>query len=138
MVPFYGWGSTASRIQWHYKETVYYLPQVPRNSWYSQYQGYLDSTALPLSCFRKCSQYQRMKYFEYIVDKIGKTCSPDGNHHIFSADLTRLTKMFFLSCIYLYILNMYAETASYRPLSLYFFFHNLLWVNIILLANNAG
>ena len=64
-----------------------------------------------------------MKYFEYIVDKTGKKCSPNGNHYIFSADLARLTKMFSLSCMYLYILNMYAETASCKPLSLYFFFH---------------
>ena len=26
MAPFYGWGSTASRLQSHYKETVYFLP----------------------------------------------------------------------------------------------------------------
>ena len=30
MAPFYGWGSTA--------EAVYFLPQVPRNFWYSFYQ----------------------------------------------------------------------------------------------------
>ena len=71
----------------------------------------------------KCPQYQPMKYFEYIVDKIGKKCFPNGNNYVFSGDLTRLTKMFSLSCIYLYILNMYTETVSYRPLSQYFFFH---------------
>ena len=26
MLPFYGWGSTASRLQSHYEETVYFLP----------------------------------------------------------------------------------------------------------------
>ena len=26
MAPFYGWGSTASRLQSHYKKTVYFLP----------------------------------------------------------------------------------------------------------------
>ena len=26
MAPFYGWGSTASRLQGHYKEVVYFLP----------------------------------------------------------------------------------------------------------------
>ena len=26
MAPFYGWGSTASRIQSHYEEAVYLLP----------------------------------------------------------------------------------------------------------------
>ena len=26
MAPFYGWGSTASRLQSHYKEAVYFLP----------------------------------------------------------------------------------------------------------------
>ena len=57
-----------------------------------------------------------------LLDKIAKKCSPNGNRYIFSADLTRLTKMFSLSCLYLYILNMYAKTASYRPFSLYFFF----------------
>ena len=31
---FYRWGSTASRLQNHYKEVVYVL-HVPRNSWYS-------------------------------------------------------------------------------------------------------
>ena len=57
-----------------------------------------------------------------ILDKIGKKCSPNGNHYIFSADLTRLTKMFSWSWIYLCILNMYARTASYRLFSLYLFF----------------
>ena len=56
-----------------------------------------------------------------ILDKIGKKCSPNGNHYIFSVDLTRLTKMFSLSCINLYILNMYAKTTSYRPFSQYSF-----------------
>ena len=26
MGPFYGWGSTASRLQSHFEEVVYYLP----------------------------------------------------------------------------------------------------------------
>ena len=26
MAPFYGWGSTISRLQSHYEETVYFLP----------------------------------------------------------------------------------------------------------------
>ena len=26
MAPFYGWGSTASRLQRHYEETAYFLP----------------------------------------------------------------------------------------------------------------
>ena len=26
MAPFYGWGSTASKVQSHYKEVVYFLP----------------------------------------------------------------------------------------------------------------
>ena len=26
VAPFYGWGSTASRLQSHYKEVVYFLP----------------------------------------------------------------------------------------------------------------
>ena len=60
--------------------------------------------------------------FPEIPGTHSKKCSPNGNPYIFSADLTRLTKMFSLSCSYLYILNMYAKTASYRPFSLYFFF----------------
>ena len=35
IVPLYGQGSTASRLYGHYKETIYFLPQVPRNLWYS-------------------------------------------------------------------------------------------------------
>ena len=26
MTPFYGWGSTVSRLQSHYEETIYFLP----------------------------------------------------------------------------------------------------------------
>ena len=26
MAPFYGWGSTTSRVQSHYEEVVYFLP----------------------------------------------------------------------------------------------------------------
>ena len=44
--------------------------------------------------------------------------APMGHH---SADLTRLTKVFSLH-VSIYR-NMYSETASYRPLALYFFFH---------------
>ena len=44
--------------------------------------------------------------------------APMGHH---SADLTRLTKVFSLH-VSIYR-NMYSETASYRSLSLYFFFH---------------
>ena len=29
--PFYGWGSTVSRLQSHYKETVYFLPLGPQD-----------------------------------------------------------------------------------------------------------
>ena len=37
MVPFYAWSLTASRLQSHYEEAVYFAPllKVPRNSWYS-------------------------------------------------------------------------------------------------------
>ena len=31
MAPFYGWGSTASRLQSHYKETIFFLPGSPQN-----------------------------------------------------------------------------------------------------------
>ena len=30
MAPFYGWGSTVSRLQSHYEETVYFVPLSPR------------------------------------------------------------------------------------------------------------
>ena len=30
MAPFYGWGSTVSRLQSHYEETVYFLPLSPQ------------------------------------------------------------------------------------------------------------
>ena len=33
--PFYGWHSNASRLRSHYEETIYSLPLVPRNFWYS-------------------------------------------------------------------------------------------------------
>ena len=29
MGPFYGWGSTASRLQSHYEETVHFFPEIP-------------------------------------------------------------------------------------------------------------
>ena len=32
---FYGWGSTVSRLQSHFEETVYFLHSVPRILWYS-------------------------------------------------------------------------------------------------------
>ena len=35
MAPFYGWSSTASRLQSHFKEAAYFLALVPRISWYS-------------------------------------------------------------------------------------------------------
>ena len=31
MVPFYGWGSTVSKLQSHYEETVYFLPLSSQN-----------------------------------------------------------------------------------------------------------
>ena len=31
MAPFYGWGSTVSRLQSHYEETVDFLPLDPHN-----------------------------------------------------------------------------------------------------------
>ena len=34
-----------------------------------------------------------------ILDKTEQKCSPNGNHYIHSADLTRLVKVFSLSCI---------------------------------------
>ena len=30
MASFYGWGSTISKLQSHYKETVYFLPLIPQ------------------------------------------------------------------------------------------------------------
>ena len=40
--------------------------EVLRNPWYSQHQGYLALTTLPLSCFKYYPQYQPMEYFDYI------------------------------------------------------------------------
>ena len=126
MVSFYWWGSTASRLLTHYEEAVYYLyfifkfPEISgthsiRVTWPQQPYHCPASGNDP-----NINQWNILS----IIDKIGKKCSPNDDHFIFSADLTRLTKMFSLSCIYLQILNMYADiTASYRPFSLYFFFH---------------
>ena len=33
MAPFYGWGSSASRLQSHFKEAVYFLPPFSNISW---------------------------------------------------------------------------------------------------------
>ena len=35
ITPFHGWGSTAAWPHNHYWEAFYFLPQAPRNSWYS-------------------------------------------------------------------------------------------------------
>ena len=32
MAPFYGWGSTASRLHSHYKEAAYFLPITSKHS----------------------------------------------------------------------------------------------------------
>ena len=42
MTPFHEWVSTALRLQSHDEETVYFLPLVPRNSWYSLDQSQKD------------------------------------------------------------------------------------------------
>ena len=43
MAPFYGWGSTVSRLQSPFEEVVYFLPLLPRNSWYSLYRPRKDA-----------------------------------------------------------------------------------------------
>ena len=40
--PFYGWGSTTSRLLSHYEEASYFLPVSSRNSWYSSDQPQKD------------------------------------------------------------------------------------------------
>ena len=123
MVHFYGWGSTTSRLETHYEEAVNYL-QLSSQKFLvltvSGVSGFNNLTVknYPSSNIYKINQWSILS----ILDKIGKKCSPNGNHYIFSAGLTRLTKMLSLSCIYLYILNMYAKTASYWLFELYFFF----------------
>ena len=48
MVPFYGWGSTVSRLHSHYKETVYFLPLGPKEVleliWFTWEGWKVDST----------------------------------------------------------------------------------------------
>lgn len=61
-----------------------------------------------------------MEYFAYIGQDREK-CFPNVTRYIFSADLVRLTKMFSLSSMHLYILNMCQETASHSLFFLYFF-----------------
>ena len=118
MVYFYEWGSTASRLEMHCEEAVYYL-QLSSLKFLvlavSGVSGHNNLTIVLLQVIHLISTNE-------ILEKIGKKCSPNGNHYIFITDLTRLTKMFSLSRIYLNILNMYAKIASYSPFSLYFFF----------------
>ena len=110
MVYFYEWGSTVSRLETHCEEAVYYLQ--------------LSSLKFLVLAVSGVSGHNNLTIvlLQVIPLKIRKKCSPNGNHYIFVADLTRLTKMFSLSRIYLNILNMYAKIASYSPFSLYFFF----------------
>ena len=42
MALFYGWGSTALRLQSHFEEVVYFLPPSPRKSWFSFHQPQKD------------------------------------------------------------------------------------------------
>ena len=80
-----------------------------RNLKFSLHNSYLSprvsgvSGILYIALLQEMPQYQPMKYFEYNGQDREK-CSTNGNHYIFSADLARMTKMFSLSCIYLYIL----------------------------------
>ena len=65
------------------------------------------------------------------MDKIEKKCYLMGSHYIFSADLTRLTKMFSLSCIYLYILICMQKLLHIGHVHcISFSIENPLWVNI--------
>ena len=121
MVHFCGWDSTASKLETLRGGTLLFttkFPEIPgthsiRGVWPQQhYRCPASSNAPNINHWNILS----------ILDKTGKKYPPNGNHYIFSTDLTRLTKMFSLSCIYLHILNMYGKTASYRRFPLYFFF----------------
>ena len=63
MIPFYGWGSTVSRLRSYYKETVYFLPlgpkEVLRLIWLtSGSEGWkVDSTLKPPSGFEPLIQH---------------------------------------------------------------------------------
>ena len=37
-------GSSAARLQSNFRETVYFKPTSPRNSWYSFYQAQMEKT----------------------------------------------------------------------------------------------
>ena len=53
MTPFYLWGSTVSRVQIHYEETVYFLPLSPQEVllfiWTTS-EGLKDKLSLEPSC----------------------------------------------------------------------------------------
>ena len=55
MVPFYGWGSTAWRLQSHYDEAVYFLPLNSQKFlvfiWLTSEKWKAESTLEPLSDF---------------------------------------------------------------------------------------
>ena len=77
-------GSTA-RLETHYEVAVYYLQLSSRKFLVLTVSGVsgLNNLTTPGNIFSK-------------LDKIRKKCLPNGNHYIFSADLTRLKKMFSL------------------------------------------
>lgn len=47
MLPFYGWGSTISWLQWHFEETAYFFTQSPQEFmltyWTGEMFGFLNS-----------------------------------------------------------------------------------------------
>ena len=61
MTPFYGWGSTVSRVHSHYKETVYFLPlgakEVLGLIWLTSEGWKVDSTLKPSSGFEPGIQH---------------------------------------------------------------------------------
>ena len=55
MAPFYEWGSAVSRLQYHYEETIYFLPLNPQKVlvliWPTSEGWKAELTLEPLSCF---------------------------------------------------------------------------------------
>ena len=63
MAPFYGWGSTVSRLQSHYKETVYFLPLGP--------QEYLVLISSISAWWKVESNLETLSDFEPGIPKLG-------------------------------------------------------------------
>ena len=59
MAPFYGWGSTVSRLQSHYEETVYFLPIS-----LSYFAVYFRNLQASLLLTRKCFSFAKGHFYK--------------------------------------------------------------------------